>query len=81
MPVLKQILDEAGVGSGDLRIIHGSDPVDYARAAIQFIEMIQNGADPGAKLQKAALRHMVWEKEAVKIVELYLRLLRKPCVV
>ena len=37
----------------------------------EFIEMIEKGADPGARLQKAALEHMVWEKEAVKIAQLY----------
>ena len=45
-----------------------------------MLEMIEKGADPGARLRKAALGHMVWEKEAVKIAELYRRLLGKPCV-
>jgi glycosyltransferase involved in cell wall biosynthesis len=80
MPVLRQILDEAGVRSGDLFIIEGENPIDYARAAAEMIEMIEKGVDPGARLQRAALGHMVWENEAVRIVELYRRLLGKPCV-
>jgi glycosyltransferase involved in cell wall biosynthesis len=80
MPVLKQILDESHVCPGDLRIIDGGNPIDYARAVAQMIEVIEQGADPGARLRKSALKHMVWEKEAVKIVELYRRLLKKPCV-
>jgi glycosyltransferase involved in cell wall biosynthesis len=81
MPVLSQILNEARVASEDIRIIDGGEPIDYARAASQLVETIHKGADPGAKLRKSALSHMVWEKEAVKIAQLYLRLLRKPCVV
>jgi glycosyltransferase involved in cell wall biosynthesis len=80
MPVLKRILDEAGIDSDDLRVIDGENPTDYARAILQMIEMIEKGAGPGARLQQAALRHMVWEKEAAKIARLYLRLLGKPCV-
>jgi glycosyltransferase involved in cell wall biosynthesis len=80
MPVLKQILDEAGVGSGDLRIIDGENPADYARAVAQMIETIHEGGDPGARLHNAALAHMVWEKEADKIGQLYLRLVAKSCV-
>ena len=68
MPVLSQILNEAGVGSEGIQIIDGGEPVDYARAAVQLVETIDKGADPGAKLRKSALSHMVWEKEALKIV-------------
>jgi glycosyltransferase involved in cell wall biosynthesis len=81
MPVLQGILDKADVCSADLRIIHGGEPIDYARAALEIIEMIEKGTDPGAKLQKAALQYMVWEKEADKIGQLYLRLVAKSCVV
>ncbi len=79
MPVLQQILDEASVAAGDLSIIDGGAPVDYAEATLRLIEMIDEGADPGARLRIAAAGHMVWEKQAGKIAELYLRLLRKPC--
>ena len=80
MPVLKKVLEEAGVGSNDLRVIDGGNPSDYAQAVVRMLGMIENGADPGARLRKAALGHLVWEKEAVKIAELYRRLLGKPCV-
>lgn len=80
MPVLSQILNEATVASEGIRIIDGGEPVDYARAAVQLVEAIDKGMDPGARLRKTALKHMVWEKEAIKIAQLYARLLGKPCV-
>jgi glycosyltransferase involved in cell wall biosynthesis len=81
MPVLRQILNEAGVSSEDIRIIDGGEPIDYALAAVQLIATIEKGMDPGARLRKAALKHMVWERESAKIAQLYLRLLKRPCVV
>jgi glycosyltransferase involved in cell wall biosynthesis len=81
MPVLSQILNEAKIGSEDIRIIDGGGPVDYARAAVQLVEAIDKGMGPGTRLRKAALKHMVWEKEAAKLAQLYLRLLGKRCAV
>jgi glycosyltransferase involved in cell wall biosynthesis len=81
MPVLSQILTEARVSAEDIRIIDGGEPVDYARAALQLVKAIGKGMDPGARLRKAALKHMVWENEAIKIAQLYARLLGKACVV
>lgn len=81
MPVLGKILDDAQVDEEDVRIIHGGHPIDYARAALQLVESVEKGSDPGARLRRAALNHMVWEKEAVKIARLYLRLLRRPCAI
>jgi len=82
MPILNDILEEAGVDSNDLRLIDGGDPIDYALATVQLIEMmIDKGTDPGGRLQKSARRHMVWETEAAKIAQLYHRLLKKSCAI
>lgn len=80
MPVLQHILDQAEIGADDICIIDGGAPIDYAHAAVQLVERIDNGENPGARLRKSAIEHMVWEKEADKIGQLYLRLLGKSCV-
>jgi glycosyltransferase involved in cell wall biosynthesis len=79
MPVLDRILSEAGVDGDAITIINGGTPVDYAQAAAQMIERIEYGSDPGARLRELACQHMVWEEEAVKIAQLYLKLVGTPC--
>lgn len=81
MPVLNQILAEAGADAEAIAIIEGGTPIDYAKAAARFVEAIEGGADPGSTLRERALRHMIWEEEASKIAQLYLTLLEKPCAI
>lgn len=80
MPVLDQLLDQAGAGPEVASIIKSEEPADYAKAVVLMIEKIEGGADPGSKLRELALKHMVWEGEAKKIAHLYRSLLGKPCV-
>ena len=80
MPVLNQLLVEAGANSDSINIIEGGEPLDYAQAALRLVEAIEGGDDPGAQLRALAFEHLRWENEAVKIARLYLQLLGKPCV-
>lgn len=75
MPVLTRILVQAGADAEFSTIIEGGTPVDYAQAVARVVERIDSGADPGARLREMACQHMVWEGEAVKIAQLYLKLL------
>ena len=79
MPVLDRILAEARAAEDCITIIEGGTPADYARAVARMVESIERGADPGSRLRALACQHMVWEEEAVKIAQLYLKLLGKPC--
>jgi len=81
MPVLDQILNETKADAATIRTIKGGEPVDYAREAVRLVEAIEKGKDPGEKLREVALKHMLWEKEAVKIAQLYLRLVEKTCAI
>jgi glycosyltransferase involved in cell wall biosynthesis len=81
MPVLDQILEETKADSETIRTIKGGEPIDYARPAVELVEAIEKGADPGQKLRELALKHMLWEKEAAKIAQLYLRLVEKKCAI
>jgi glycosyltransferase involved in cell wall biosynthesis len=81
MPVLDRLLDQAGASPESVSIIKGEDAADYANAIVAMIDRIEGGADPGAKLRELALNHMVWEREANKIAQLYLQLLERPCVI
>jgi glycosyltransferase involved in cell wall biosynthesis len=78
MPVLDTILEKAGTGPGAVRVISGGVPQDYADAAVSLLEDIDSGGHPGSVLRTVALRHMLWDHEAVKIADLYLRLLAAP---
>lgn len=79
MPVLNRILAQAGAEGDAITIIEGGQPVDYARAVARMVEIIESGADPGARLRELARQHMIWEEEVLKIVQLYRDLLGKPC--
>jgi phenylacetate-CoA ligase len=79
MPVLDQLISEMKADSDTVKIIKSERPDDYARAAVQLIEAIEKGVDPGEKLRQSALKHLVWEKEAAKIAEFYLSLLGRTC--
>jgi len=81
MPVLTRILTDARIDPDSITVIESGRPHDYAKAILRWIEIIQEGADPGAKLREAALRCMTWEGEATRLVKLYLQLLNKPCVI
>jgi len=74
MPVLDQVMKEAGVAS-DIRTIAGGTPGEYAEAILQVLTHIEAGEDPGARLRIAAAAQMTWENEADKIAELYLKML------
>ena len=74
MPVLDQLVGKVARDTEAIKLIDGGCPADYARAAINLIDSIENGADPGSQLRLWALAHMTWENEAVKIAQLYLRL-------
>ncbi|WP_447979328.1 glycosyltransferase [Candidatus Nitrospira bockiana] len=80
MPVLKQVLDEAGVDGASVSVLEGGAPSDYAEALERLLEVIDVGGDPGADLRRRARASMVWEREADRICALYRSLLDKPCV-
>jgi glycosyltransferase involved in cell wall biosynthesis len=80
MPVLNQLLVQAGADSDSISIIEGGEPLEYARTVLRLVESIEHGDDPGARLRALAFQHLRWENEAVKIAQLYLDLLGKPCV-
>jgi glycosyltransferase involved in cell wall biosynthesis len=80
MPVLNQLLAEAGADPRAITLIQGGKPRDYAEAVVSLIEAIETGADPGGTLHALAREHMTWEKESAKIAQLYLQLLGKLCV-
>jgi len=81
MPVLDQLLDQAGANKESVSIIKSEEPDAYANAVLRMIEKIEFGADPGAELRELASKHMVWEREAEKIARLYLNLLGRPCAI
>jgi len=81
MPVLNRILDEAKINSESLMVIEGGTPCDYAQAAAHMVDLIDKGTDLGARLYEAARQHLVWDKEAVKIAWLYLKLMGRPCAI
>ena len=74
MPVLDQLVGKAARDTETIILIDGGCPADYARAAINLIDSIETGANPGSQLRQWALTHMTWENEAAKIAQLYLRL-------
>jgi glycosyltransferase involved in cell wall biosynthesis len=74
MPVLDRLVRPIAKDMDAIRLINGGTPRDYATAAVDMIESIANGADPGSQLRKWALTHMTWENEAVKVAQLYSRL-------
>ena len=79
LPVLDQVLVEAGIGSRDMTLVSGGEPREYAAAVGFWLGAISAGANPGATLRERALASMTWEAEAEGIARLYLRLLGKPC--
>ena len=58
----------------------GGTPDDYARGVLRWVEAINRGADPGAKLREVARKSMTWEGELAKVAELYLQLLEMTAV-
>lgn len=74
MPVLAQLVGKFARDSGAMKLIQGASPVDYAQAAVDLIESMDRGVDPGSQLRLWALEHMTWENEAAKIARLYIRL-------
>jgi hypothetical protein len=80
MPVLDQILEEAGAPPEALTLLKSEQPIEYAKAIVQMVEKIERGSNPGYTLRELALKHMVWEGEASKIARLYRDLLARPCV-
>jgi glycosyltransferase involved in cell wall biosynthesis len=74
MPVLDQLIGNLANNTRAIKLIRGGIPADYAKAALDLVQLIENGADPGSQLRQWALAHMVWDNEAGKIANLYLRL-------
>lgn len=81
LPVLETILDKDEKGLKGIRVISGDQPADYVEAVVALLSEIEKGAHPGRELRHFALRHMIWENEAEKIVHLYLKLLGKSCAI
>lgn len=81
MPVLDALLKGSGADEDSLSLIRGGEPEDYARAVVRALEAIDGGADPGAKLQSIAQRHMSFASEANRLATLYLGLLGRSCAV
>ena len=71
MPVLDSLLKTARAEAASLSLIQGGEPEDYARAALQWLEAIEAGAEPGQKLRSLAERHMNFVSEADKLGKLY----------
>jgi glycosyltransferase involved in cell wall biosynthesis len=76
MPILDQLIENLARNEEAMKRIQGGSPADYAKAAFDLIQVIENGADPGSRLRQWALKHMIWDHEAEKIANLYLRLQR-----
>jgi len=77
MPVLDRIIHEVGAAN-DFRLIKGGTPADYAEAISQTLKGIEGGEHSGGRLRRIGAAHMVWENEADKIAQLYLRILGRP---
>ncbi len=71
MPVLDSLLKTAGAEAASLSLIQGGEPEDYVRAALQWLEAIEAGAEPGQELRRVAERHMNFVSEADKLGKLY----------
>lgn len=76
MPVLDKVIHEAGADS-DFCLIKGGTAADYAAAIARTLQGVAAGEDSGARLRRVGATHMIWENEANKIAQLYLRILRR----
>ncbi|GJQ22983.1 MAG: glycosyltransferase [Planctomycetia bacterium] len=76
MPVLNDLLVTDSINSKDIISINGGTPEMYATAIINMLDRINNGDDVGKRLQKAAQQKYVWEREAEKLANFYLKLLK-----
>ena len=79
MPVLDRVLEEAGIGAGELRLIAGGEAAEYARAAGDLLASIEQGDDPGSRLRARAAANLTWETQALHVGRLYRRLLERKC--
>ena len=77
MPVLEDLLAPTQFDPGDVRIVRGESPVQYASEVVALLRRIDAGENPGDALRRAAMKTLVWEEEAKKIATLYRTLLNR----
>ncbi|MCF6148004.1 MAG: glycosyltransferase family 4 protein [Candidatus Kuenenia sp.] len=76
MPVLNELFISGAINSEDIISIDSGNPETYANAIINMLDRINNGDDVGRRLQGVAHQKYVWEREAEKLANFYLRLLK-----
>lgn len=78
MPVLDELISRAGAGAASITCIKAGTPDTFADAIVATLRRMEEGDDPGSRLQAMAQKHYVWEKEASKLARFYLDLLDRP---
>lgn len=76
MPVLNDLFVTGGINSTDITSIDGGTAETYANAIINMLDRINNKDDIGRRLQGLAHQNYVWEREAGKLANFYLKLLK-----
>ena len=76
MPVFNQLIAKSNVELKDIITIHGGTPEIYANAVRNMLERVNDGEDVGKRLQVSARCSFMWEREAEKLVNFYLELLK-----
>lgn len=76
MPVLNDLFVAGSINSTDITSINGGTPETYANAIINMLDRINNGDDIGRRLQGVVQQKYVWEREAEKLANFYLKLLK-----
>ncbi len=74
MPVLTELLDEDARLAGDMSVINGGEPGQYAASVLDMLDRVDRGEEMGERLRIAASERYVWEREAEKMIDLYRRL-------
>jgi hypothetical protein len=75
MPVLSDLAGRDRHLRGDMSVIAGGEPGDYADSILRLLERIDRGEPIGERLRAAARDSYVWEREAQKMIAFYSRLL------
>ncbi len=71
MPVLSDLIENDKTLAGDVSVIDGGEPEDYAEAILHLADRIAGGEQIGERTRLAAAENYVWEKEAEKMIHLY----------
>jgi glycosyltransferase involved in cell wall biosynthesis len=76
IPVLNDLLASCGISSTDITTINGGTQETFVKAISIMHDRVKNGDKIGTRLQKIANQNFIWEREAEKLANFYIELLK-----